>query len=251
MASDDPEFDFDELFDADYLRFYERFIDEETSDAETELIAELIDLRPGERVLDVACGHGRIANRLAEYGASVTGIDRTPYFLDLARAAATKSGHHVDYTEGDMRALGFEAEFDVVVSWFTSFGYFDDDTNRRVLGDMARALKPGGRLILETINRDVRTLSVEESANVKEVDGDFMIDQCRFEPLDSRLYVRRFITRSGSPTREMRFFMRLFTFTELRDWFTAAGLSNVRGFGGEGEVLRVDSARMITVGQRP
>jgi cyclopropane fatty-acyl-phospholipid synthase-like methyltransferase len=81
------DFDFDEVFDADYLYFYEPLL-EEVSDADTDLVWRLLDLQTGAEVLDLACGHGRIAGRLAARGARVTGLDASPAFLEQARADA-------------------------------------------------------------------------------------------------------------------------------------------------------------------
>ena len=76
------EFDPESIFDDDYLYFYEALLNDQRSDEETALICSLGPVEPGDRVLDLACGHGRIANRIAERGASVTGYDVTPAFLD-------------------------------------------------------------------------------------------------------------------------------------------------------------------------
>src|SRR5581483_3196 len=85
---DAPLFDFDEVFDRDYLHFYGLRTDE--SDLEADTVWRLLELEPGLEVLDLACGHGRIANRLAERGARVTGLDATPLFLDRAREDAAE-----------------------------------------------------------------------------------------------------------------------------------------------------------------
>ncbi|MCA8941758.1 MAG: methyltransferase domain-containing protein [Planctomycetes bacterium] len=240
-------FDFDELFDDDYLHFYRPFLDDDVTDDEAELVAELAEIGEGTRVLDLACGHGRIANRLAGFGADVVGIDRCETFLDKARSDATARGVEVEFRSGDMRALDARSEFDVVVSWFTSFGYHDDDTCRDILRRIHAALRPGGRLLIETLNRDLGLLTMEERPTIKEVDGEFMIDLARFDPLDGRLHVRRFVTRNGERIRAMRYFIRLFTFTELREWLRDAGFGLVSGYGGEGEVYRLDSSRMVVV----
>ena len=146
------EFDFEGVFDEDYLYFYEEMLTPERTAAEVEQVAELLGSR--EHVLDCPCGHGRIANALAERGYRVTGLDASELFLDRARADADARGVDVEYVHGDMRKLPWRETFDGLVNWFTSFGYFDDATNREMLVGFCDALRPGGRLVLETQNPD-------------------------------------------------------------------------------------------------
>jgi len=81
----------------------------------------------------------------------------------------------VDYIEGDMGALPWSNErFDRVLSWFTSFGYFDDAENRRVLREAHRVLRPGGRFLVEN-NNLVELLPRWLPAVVTERDGNFTI----------------------------------------------------------------------------
>src|SRR6266542_3005848 len=111
-------------FDEDYLYFYEELLTPERTAAEVDLVWKLLELEPGLELLDLACGHGRIANPLAERGVRVTGLDATPFFLELARADAAERGVEVEYVEGDMRSIPWSGRFDRVLNWFTSFGYF-------------------------------------------------------------------------------------------------------------------------------
>lgn len=67
-----PRFDFDEVFDEGYLYFYETFLTPGRNDEQAGLIARLLELGPDDVVLDVPCGHGRIANRLAARGCRVS-----------------------------------------------------------------------------------------------------------------------------------------------------------------------------------
>jgi SAM-dependent methyltransferase len=99
--------------------------------AAAELAWRLLDLRPGMSVLDLACGHGELANRLAARGCRVTGIDSSAVFLDRARADAAAAGVSVEYVAGDMRQIPWTGRFDWVINWSTAFRYFDDTTNRR------------------------------------------------------------------------------------------------------------------------
>jgi SAM-dependent methyltransferase len=245
---DEPGFDARALFDEDYLYFYAEALGDERSDAETELLWRLLELEPGMEVLDLACGHGRIANRLAARGCRVTGLDATPLFLDLTPRDAADRGVDVDYVEGDMRALPWTGRFDRVVNWFTAFGYFDDAGNRRVLTEVARALRPGGRFALEVQHRDW-IVSALQPAFVFERDGDLLIDRNRFEPLTGRIVSERTIVRGGR-VRRVPYFVRLFGFTELRDWLLEAGFATVDGYGQDGAPLSPASRRLLLVARR-
>ncbi len=244
----EPVFDAEGLFNEDYLYFYEGFLTDARSDAETDLISELLDIQPGMKVLDLACGHGRIANRLALRGYRVTGLDATPMFLDLARRDAARLGVEVDYVEGDMRSLPWTHEFDRVVNWFTAFGYFDDAGNRDVLRQIANALNPGGRFAVDLMNRDWLVQNLQPERIAAERDGDLMVDRSRIDPLTSRVLTDRFVVRGGQ-VRRVSFFVRLFTFTELRDWLIDAGFTVVDGYGEDGAPLSPTSRRLVVVAQ--
>ena len=241
-------FDFDEVFDADYLFFYEPLLADVT-EADVDAIWRLLKLEPDMAVLDLACGHGRIANRLAERGAQVTGLDATALFLDRARRDAASRGVDVDYIEGDMRLLPWTDErFDRVVSWFTSFGYFDDTDNRRVLQEAHRVLRPVGRLLIEN-NNLVELLPRWQPAIVTERDGHIAIDRSSFDPTTGRATTERVIIRDGR-TRRFVFSVRMFVAAELRDWLLDAGFASVNHVDPNGDPLTVQSRRMISIAYR-
>jgi SAM-dependent methyltransferase len=245
----EPAFDAEGLFDEDYLYFYEGMLTDARSDAETELIWRLLELQPGMRILDLACGHGRIANRLAIRGCQVTGLDATPLFLDRARRDAAAHEVTVEYIDGDMRSLPWAQHFDRVINWFTAFGYFDDPGNRLVLRQIAQVLKPGGRLALDLMNRDWLVREFQPDRIAAERNGDLMIDRSRLDPLTSRVLTERIVLR-GSRTRRVPFFVRLFTFTELRDWLVPVGFTDVHGYGEDAAPLSPTSRRLIVTAER-
>jgi ubiquinone/menaquinone biosynthesis C-methylase UbiE len=243
-----PVFDFDDVFDEDYLYFYEPRLNEAT-EGDVETIWRLLELEPGMDLLDLACGHGRIANRLAERGARVVGLDATPLFLDRARKEATARGVEVEYVEGDIRSLPWEdSSFDRVLSWFTSFGYFDDEGNRRVLREARRVLRPEGSLLIEN-NNLAGLLPRWLPAVVVERDSDFLVDRSSFDPTTGRAATERVLVRDGR-VRRFAFSVRMFIAVELRDWLLDAGFTAVDFYDEEGEPLTTDGRRMITVARR-
>jgi SAM-dependent methyltransferase len=245
----DSRFDVAAVFDpVDYLYFYSTVLTPERTAREIDLVWRLLDLQPGASVLDLACGHGRMSNALAARGCSVVGLDLTTAFLDLAQREATFAGLSVEYVEGDMRALSWPGRFDHVLIWFTAFGYFDDEQNRQVLAQAYRALKPGGKLLIDLNNRD-HLLAHYQHASVVERDGNYMIDQMRYDVATGRNHIERRIVRDGH-TRRMEFFVRLLTFPELRTWLEQAGFREVSGYDQEGSPFDVDSRRMIMVASK-
>jgi SAM-dependent methyltransferase len=245
-----PEFPRDQAFDEDYLYFYEELLTPERTAAEVELVWKLLELEPGLELLDLACGHGRISNPLAERGVRVTGLDATPLFLELARNDAAERGVAVEYVEGDMRSLPWTERFDRVLCWFTSFGYFGDDENRQVLTEAYRALRPGGLFAVE-MNNLLRLIQVYADEVVTERGEDKMIDRHRFDIQTNRSLDERTIIRGGKQ-RTFRFSVRMFTPAELRDWLLVTGFREAVAYGDDGKLLTPDheGRRMTVVGRK-
>jgi SAM-dependent methyltransferase len=216
-----------------------------------DLVWRLLDLAPGMTVLDLCCGHGTLANELAARGCRVTGLDFSAVFLDRARSDAAARGVEVEYVAGDMRQLpAWTGRFDRVVNWTTAFGYFDDVTNRAVLAEIVRVLKPGGRLAMDLDNLTKFLASFTPSRiTASRSNGDMLVDRNHLDPLTARFEVERTVIRDGR-ARTLTFLKRLFGFPELRDWLVAAGFTNVAGYGEDGEPLRREHNRMLVIAGR-
>lgn len=107
-------------------------------------VVDRVGIRPGDEVLDVACGTGNAAIRAAQAGGSVTGLDITPELFVAARRRASDAGVEVRWMEGDAEALPFQAGcFDVVVS---TFGIMFAPRHQVAATELARVLRPGGRI---------------------------------------------------------------------------------------------------------
>jgi len=222
-------FDFEATFGDDYLHFHRPYLSEARSDDEAVEVVRLLDLRPGARVLDAPCGHGRIANRLAATGAEVVGVDASERFVAEARRQAERQGLAVDYRVGDLRRLPVDGPFDAAVCWFNSFGYFDDDENRQVLAEFHRVLAPGGALVVDALHHDgfVRHFTEAPDAVVTEVGDDAMVDVTEFDPVRGRLETVRTVHRDGQVRRSTHF-VRMPTVPEWMDWLAGAGFGQAR-----------------------
>lgn len=109
-----------------------------------EELCEAIDIRSGQKVLDVAAGNGNVSLAAARRGCVVTATDYVPELLERARARAV--AEHLDITilEADAEALPFEdSSFDVVVS---TFGVMFTPNQERAAGELRRVCAPGGKL---------------------------------------------------------------------------------------------------------
>jgi 2-polyprenyl-3-methyl-5-hydroxy-6-metoxy-1,4-benzoquinol methylase len=243
---DAPLFHLDNIFDDDYLYFYENVLSAERTASEIETVWRLLSLKAGDRVLDLGCGHGRITNGLAQRGAEMTGLDRSTRFLKLAKSHAERLDVKVHYVQGDMREILWREEFDAVLCWFTTFGYFSDTDNQTVLHHAFRALRPGGRLLVEQINRYGLVRHGGNAHHVTRRGDDLLLDTNNYDGLTDRVETERLMVRNGV-TRSTRYAVRLYGFNEMLRILSAFGASRVEAFGSSGQPFTLAGSRLITL----
>lgn len=145
-----------DYFDETFLDVYGDLLPEDEAAEEAAAAMEALGLKPAAHVLDLACGWGRHSLALARLGFRVTAIDLSTTLLSGAVTRSREAGLPIEWIRGDIRALPFGRQFDAVLCLFSSLGYFpSDDDDLRVLREVCRVLAPGGRLLLETMHRDL------------------------------------------------------------------------------------------------
>lgn len=250
-------------FDRGYLDEHDRSLTPERSEADVESILATLALRPSARVLDVACGAGRHAIAFARRGFEVSAADASQYLLDVASARVREAGLEIELVHVDMRELPFADSFDLVVNLHTSFGYFEAETeDQRALAALVRAARPGGYVVVETINRDYQLRVLPARTWSVTPPGALVLERHRFDPLRGRLETRRTLIGADGPPEEQCTSVRLYASEELARMFESEHLSDIRlyaGFADEPESetrgalgpYTFESPRICVVGRKP
>ena len=124
-----------------------------TIDTTVDWIREKI---PGEHleILDLGCGPGLYAEKLARLGHKVTGMDFSVNSINYARKSAGRNKLDITYVEQDYLTLDEENRYDLVMMIFTDFGVLHPEERERLLANVRRALKPGGRFLFDVLNEN-------------------------------------------------------------------------------------------------
>jgi SAM-dependent methyltransferase len=192
-----------------------------------ELIVQVLELGPGDRVLDLACGSGDHARRLAKRGLNVVAEDIAPSLVTHCQKKASEEGlTTARFEQGDMRDLAYQGQFDAVLLLSGSFGFFDDRTNSDVLVRIARALKTGGQVLIDVF--DPTQMVVRPARRTWSQYGDgYGLRTTWWEP-ESCTYVSEFsfidadgvLNTAAEPER-----IRVYSLPEWRALLAGAGLA--------------------------
>jgi SAM-dependent methyltransferase len=222
------------------------------ADEQVEKILQLTGLGGGA-VLDLCCGPGRHAVALAKRGFAVTAVDRTPFLLDhaRARARAANANLRVEFVLEDMRRFSRPASFDLIINFFTSFGYFDDQADDlRVLELVRENLRPSGVFVLEMVSKERLARDFQATTPRQLPNGHILFE--RHEIVDDWTRVRNRCTliRTGS-TRTFEFTHRIYSGQEMKDLLAKAGLAGAHVYGDlDGSSYGFDTHRLIAVARR-
>lgn len=213
---------------------------------EAAFLIEKLGLRQGDCALDVPCGNGRLAAELAGRGVRMAGVDISKGFLDEARRTAPA----VEWVLGDMRELPWESRFDAAFCWGNSFGYFDHESCQLFLESVARALKPGGRFILDTglvAESILPNLQQERSLQIGDIG---FASRNVYDPVEGRLDITYTFTRGDQrevkPTHQW-----VHSAAEIRRMLRKSGLEPLEALGDvDGSGYAPGSPRLILLARR-
>lgn len=203
----------EDLFNDDYLRATERLTEEQLQ-REVHFIEESLGIERGGAVLDLACGTGQHAIELTRRGYRVVAFDLSLAMLARAGDEAQERNAKLNFVQGDMREMTFVEQFDGVYCWNTSFGFFEEEKNALVIDRIHDALRVGGLLLLDVLNRD---FIVPQSPSLAwfEGDGCVCMDEMVMDFITSRMRVKRTMMLDDGRSREIEFSIRVYSLHEL------------------------------------
>jgi SAM-dependent methyltransferase len=196
------------------------------ADEDAEQVVRALSLAAPARLLDVPCGTGRIARRLRVLGHDVIGVDDSDRFLEVARAAG------VPVVRADMRtSVVRPSSFDAAFCLWGSFGYFDEEGNRRQAEAVVDALVPGGRLLIDTLVAD--TLLPGFVPDAEWSVGDVDVREHRRYDDDRKRVETTWTFTSGDEVATQRTSVRIYALEELTDLLASCGCVSFQASDGE------------------
>ena len=240
----------DAFFNDFYLRAYAD--DERQSEAEAQALAaaRLAGCPPRGDVLDVPCGFGRHSLPLARASYRVSGVDRSEELLAEARRRAGGE-RWPKLVRADYRELPFADEsFDVALNLFTSLGYLGDAEDVKALAEICRVLRPGGRLLIETMHRDLLVRQFREQDWRLAGQGRLLLEQRTFDAAAGVAQTTQTLVDNTGARDSRSFSVRIYTATELVAMLDSAGFEETRCHGDlDGRPFATDT-RLVVVARR-
>ncbi len=217
-----------------------------SAERDVEQMLALVRLN-GTRALDLCCGPGRHTIELAKRGFSVTAVDRSAFLMEKAKQQASEADVTVEWVIEDMRSFVRPDTYDLALSMFTSFGYFDDDENLSVLRHLRQNLKPGGTLLVDLLGKEQIAKTFKPESVQELHDGSVFVE--RREILDDWTKIRNeWILIQNRQATFYHFQLTMFSGRELRDLLHEAGFPTVNLYGGlDGRPYDVDAKRLVAV----
>lgn len=246
---------YEDSFGCEYLELYAHRDDSEAM-ADIRAIVELLSPPKDEPLLDLCCGACRHLLVLREMGFSkLVGLDLSQELLDVAAQrlaecdpSPSQAPCSVELVRSDMRLIPYQDYFATVLSLFTSFGYFArDEENLAVFQAVDRALKPGGRFLIDYLNREYVIASLVERDEQALADRH-IVNARRLTPDRQRVEKTTTVTTPSGLKREYHESVRMYSQAEVVDMLTASGFADIRCYGSlDGRPLAPESKRLILI----
>lgn len=221
-----------------------------TAPEEIEKILDLLDMEKG-RALDLCCGPGRHTIQLAKNNLAVTGVDRSPYLLDKAKLMADEAHVKVEWVQEDMRRFLRPDTFDLIINLYTSFGYFEsEEENLDVLRRCRENLKPGGRLVMEMMGKEVLARIYHPTISTELPDGGVVVQRVKLTHDWTRCDNDWFLIQDDEAIK-YTFSHTIYSGRELKEMLLSAGFAEVALYGNfDGDPYDTTATTLLAVAKK-
>lgn len=237
-----------EFFQKYYYDTYHNFFTPARTKKDVNFIIRVLNLPKRSKILDLCGGYGRHSILLAKKGYAVTIQDLNKNFLTMAKKEAEKQKIKIKTVHSDMRLIPFKNEFDAVINIFTSFGYLENEKeNIKVLKEVKKALKPGGKFLIDTINRNW-ILDNFQPKYWRKINNLLFLENRQVDFKTKRNKVKILIVDlKNSKIHSTYNEVRIYTFEELRIMLNKVGLKVIKKYGSLGFESYTKNAKRIVV----
>jgi SAM-dependent methyltransferase len=222
----------------------------EAAEDEVTKIIKLVGFQ-GSSVLDLCCGPGRHAVVLAKRGYLVTAVDRSKFLLDRGDERAKAAGIQIEFVQEDMRNFVRPASYDLVLNFFTSFGYFEDNEDDvKVLRNIYASLDSTGVCLLDMISKEWLARNLQPTTSMQAPDGSMRVERREISDDWTRIRNEWLFIKDGQ-TKSFTFEHTIYSGRELKDRLLHVGFKNVKLYGNlDGAEYGVQASRLVAVASK-
>lgn len=215
-------------------------------------IKKVLNLPKNSKILDLCCGHGRHSILLAKKY-NITSLDINDEALKILKHEAKIRKLSIRIVKGDMRRIPFRNEFDAAINIFTSFGYFSDDKqNLKVLSEIRKSLKKGGKLILDLRNRQAAIKSISSSKAWMRWGNNYILQENKFNKNKQQEEVRFLIINPKGKMTKTGFLVKSYTLSKIKKMLQKTGFKILKTYGSTANFspFTVKSSRLIILAEK-
>lgn len=233
-----------EIFDSRYQFFQDGLISEEETTKDADVIISTAGSLKKLEFVEFGCGECRLLRKLKERGINCSGVEASKYMVEESYKRNKKLGFDIRVHNKNLLDSALADHVSVGICWFTSFGFYDEASNIKILKNIFNSISLGGMFILDLINKDSLLMNLEKVI-VQEKSGYYKVDLHRFDSYQSRLFTKRLYFLDSFSIVE--FSVRVYSPIEIVSALSWVGFKDVEIIGDFRECL---PGRIRVVGKK-